>query len=177
MAAEDSGQGRAPDDGDGVPPFPDTVWLRFLGDTEQAIRASAPTELSARERAAGSRPERTGPHGMRQERRGAAPIEPRPASFEPVGEVWQPEERRPGPAWRDMDGPARWRQIGRALATVAVVLMALGAFSQAASRTSTPGSTPTGASSQRSDELLPDGAPTATAPPYAGTPPPRPSAG
>ncbi|MCI3276710.1 hypothetical protein [Streptomyces cylindrosporus] len=181
MAAEDTGQGGTPGDGDGVPPLPDAVWLRFLGDTEQAIRASAPRELSARERAAGSRPDPTGPHGVRRERRWAAPVEPHPASFEAVGEVWRPEEHRPGPAWRDMDNPERWRRVGRVLAAVAAVLVAVGAFSQAASRSSAPGSTPTDGTSQQSEDLLPDGVPAATAspsvPPYAGTPPPRPAAG
>ena len=40
--------------------IPDTVWRKFLNDTEQAIRASAPEELSARERAAVGRPHPTG---------------------------------------------------------------------------------------------------------------------
>ncbi|MDX3757978.1 hypothetical protein [Streptomyces sp. AK02-04a] len=181
MAAEDPGQGGTPDEGATVPPISDTVWRRFLGDTEQAIRASAPREPSARERAAGSRPDPADSHGLRQERREDAPAEPRSASFDAVGEVWQPEERRPAPAWRDMDGPTRWRRVGHVLATVAAVLVAAGALSQASSRSDTPGGTPRVTTSQRSDEVLPDGVLTATAPPsrpaYAGTLPPRPRTG
>jgi deazaflavin-dependent oxidoreductase (nitroreductase family) len=181
VVAEDPGQGGTSDDGGGVPPIADTVWRRFLGDTEQAIRASAPRELSAWERAAGSRPDPVDSHGVQKEPQGGAPVEPRPASFDAVGEVWQPDEQRPGPAWRDLDGPARWRRVGRTLATVAALLVAAGALSHASSRPDVPDGTPTGATSQQSEEVLPDGAPTATAPPpapaYAGTPPPRPRTG
>ncbi|WP_427164654.1 hypothetical protein ACQF4J_04560 [Streptomyces sp. C1-1] len=181
MVAEDPGQGGTPDEEGAVPPIPDTIWRRFLGDTEQAIRASAPREPSARERAAGSHPDPADSHGVRQERREDAPAEPWSASFDAVGEVWQPEERRPAPAWRDMDGPTRWRRVGHVLATVAAVLVAVGALSQASSRSGTPGGTPTVATSQQSDEVLPDDVPTANAPPsapaHAGTLPPRPRTG
>ncbi|MCX4885688.1 hypothetical protein [Streptomyces sp. NBC_00847] len=177
MAAEDPGQGGSPDEGGGVPSIPDAVWRRFLGDTEQAIRASAPRELSARERAVGSRPDPADSHSMRQEQRGNASVEPPPASFDAVGEAWQPDDPLPGPAWRDMAGPARLRRAGRILATVALVLVAVGALSYASSRSGAPGGTPTGATSQQSEEVLPDGVPTESespsAPTSSGTLPPR----
>lgn len=181
MVAEDPSQGGTPDDGGGVPPIPDTVWRRFLDDTEQAIRDSAPREPSARERASWSRPDPADSQRVWRERQRGASVEPRSASFDAVGEVRQPEDPLPGPAWRDMDGPARWRRAGRVLATVAAVLVAAGALSQASSRSDAPGGTPTGVTSQQSEEVVPDGVPTATAPPsapaYAGTPPPRPRTG
>ncbi|WP_406312534.1 hypothetical protein OHA48_29605 [Streptomyces sp. NBC_00114] len=56
--------------------------------------------------------------------------------------------------------------------------MAVKALSQASGRSGAPGGAPTVTISQQSDEVLPDGVPTATAPPsapaYAGTLPPRP---
>lgn len=69
----------------------------------------------------------------------------------------------------------------RALATVAVVFVAIAALSHASSRSGASGGTPTVTTSQQSDEVLPDGAPTANAPPsdpaYTGTLPPRPRTG
>ncbi|MFH8897641.1 hypothetical protein ACH4HG_14775 [Streptomyces coeruleorubidus] len=102
------GRRETPDEPDGTPPVPDDVWLRFLTDSEHAIRASAPREPSAREREAGRRPQP--PHT--------------------VGDLWQPEDLRVPVAWRDLDRRARVRRVGRVVATAAAVALALGAWSQ-----------------------------------------------
>ncbi|WDV49317.1 hypothetical protein PV963_02150 [Streptomyces coeruleorubidus] len=103
----DGGRG-TPDEPDGTPPVPDDVWLRFLTDSEHAIRASAPREPSARERAAGRR------------------LQPPYA----VGDLWQPEDLWVRVAWRDLDRRAKVRRVGRVVATAAAMALALGAWSQ-----------------------------------------------
>ncbi|CAL9360096.1 hypothetical protein SUDANB108_00641 [Streptomyces sp. enrichment culture] len=102
-----------PGEPDGVPSPPDEVWLRFLTDTESALRASAPREPSARERAAGR------------------PVQPPQA----VGDLWQPEDLWVRVAWRDLDRRARARRVGRVVATAAAVALALGAWSRLATGT------------------------------------------
>lgn len=47
------GPGGTPDEPDTTPPVPDDVWRKFLGDSEHAIRVSAPREPSAWERGQG----------------------------------------------------------------------------------------------------------------------------
>ena len=42
---------------------------------------------------------------------------------EAVGELWQPEERRAGPAWRDLDARARRRRIARLLGAAGAVVL------------------------------------------------------
>ncbi|MDG9712843.1 hypothetical protein [Streptomyces sp. DH10] len=109
MTTEGPGGGRGtPDEPDGTPPVPDDVWLRFLTDSEHAIRASAPREPSARERAAGRQLQP--PHT--------------------VGDLWQPEDLGVRVAWRDLDRRARARRVGRVVATAAALALALGAWSQ-----------------------------------------------
>lgn len=100
------------------PSVPEDVWRRFLEDDERAILASAPREPSARERTPGWRP---GP------------------PLAAVGELWQPEEPWPGPAWRDLDRRARLRRVGRVLGTAAAVAVALTAWSQLSTGPGTPG--------------------------------------
>ncbi|MFR0355605.1 hypothetical protein [Streptomyces sediminimaris] len=178
MVAEGPGRDGTPGDGSGVPPVPHTVWLQFLDDTEQAIRISAPREPSARERAAGARPEPAGPKNTRRRPNGRASGEP---GADTVGELWEPQDAWPGEAWRDMDGPARRRRVGRALVAVVAVLVAVGTLSYGAGRSGAPGGRPGDTTSQQSEEVMPDGAPTETgqpsAPAYAGTPPPMPGTG
>jgi hypothetical protein len=99
---------RTPHEPPGVPPAPDDVWLRFLTDSEAAIRDSAPREPSARERAAGRQLQP--PHT--------------------VGDLWQPEDLWVRVAWRDLDRRAKVRRVGRVAATAAAVALALGAWSQ-----------------------------------------------
>jgi hypothetical protein len=109
VTTEGPGRGRGtPDEPDGTPPIPDDVWLRFLTDSEHAIRASAPREPSAQERAAGLR------------------LQPPYA----VGDLWQPEDLWVRVAWRDLDRRAKARRVGRVVATAAAVALALGAWSQ-----------------------------------------------
>ncbi|MFE7896837.1 hypothetical protein ACFU3E_04690 [Streptomyces sp. NPDC057424] len=105
----DEPEGRGtPHEPRGVSPVPDDVWLRFLMDSESAIRVSAPREPSAKERAAGRQ------------------LQPPHA----VGDLWQPEELWVRVAWRDLDRRAKVRRAGRFLATAASVALALGAWSQ-----------------------------------------------
>ena len=47
------GDNPTPEEPGGTPYVADQVWLKFLSDTERAIRTSAPREPSARERAPG----------------------------------------------------------------------------------------------------------------------------
>jgi hypothetical protein len=56
MTASGPGGDATPEEQDGMPSVPEEVWRRFLADSEQAIRATAPREPSARERARGHRP-------------------------------------------------------------------------------------------------------------------------
>ncbi|MEU9631005.1 hypothetical protein ACFZDB_31675 [Streptomyces luteogriseus] len=104
---EPDGRG-TPREPNGVPPVPDEIWLRFLTDSESAIRLSAPREPSARERAAGRQ------------------LQPPHA----VGDLWQPEDLWVRVAWRDLDRRSKVRRAGRVAATAAAVALALGAWSQ-----------------------------------------------
>ncbi|WP_435282913.1 hypothetical protein [Streptomyces koelreuteriae] len=108
MTTEGPGGSGKPDQPDGVPSIPDEIWLKFLSDSECAIRASAPREPSAKERAAGRL------------------LQPPHA----VGDLWQPEDLWVRVAWRDLDRRAKARRVGRVVATAAAVAVALGAWSQ-----------------------------------------------
>ena len=115
-----------PDGSDATPSGTGDVWLKFLADTERAIRESAPKEPSARERASARPPRRL--DAGRQQPPGRRPDHaPTDDRADAVGEVWQPES--PGPAWRELDGPARLRRAGRVIATAAAIGLALGAWS------------------------------------------------
>ncbi|MFC8868633.1 hypothetical protein ACFUAC_13385 [Streptomyces sp. NPDC057148] len=137
-----------PDDPGGVPPVSEDVWRKFLEDDERAIRASAFREPAARERTPGWRPV------------------PPPAA---VGELWRPEDPWPGPGWRELDGRARVRRIGRVLGTAAAVALALTAWSQLSTGPGTPpGGEPADTIGRRLEEspVLPSAAtpaPTASA--------------
>ncbi len=108
MTTEGPGGRGTPHEPDGVPSIPDDVWLRFLSDSEYAIRVSAPREPSAKERATGRR------------------LQPPHA----VGDLWQPEDLWVRVAWRELDRRAKVRRVGRVVATAAAVAVALGAWSQ-----------------------------------------------
>ncbi|MEU8867477.1 hypothetical protein [Streptomyces umbrinus] len=117
-----------PEEPDGVPSRPEEVWLKFLTDSERAIRQSALREPSALERAQGLRlrPFDVG----RTDRRVCRPhIEPAECGTHAVGDLWQPEGPWPEPAWRDLDGRARLRRVGRVASTAAAIALALGAWS------------------------------------------------
>ncbi|MGI5436587.1 hypothetical protein ACQEV4_03670 [Streptomyces shenzhenensis] len=106
MTSEQQGGDGASEDPAGPPSVPDDVWEKFLRDSEGAIHVSgAPREPSARERMTPQTPARA----------------PGPA----VGELWQREEPRTGPAWQELDGRAKARRLGRVLGAVAVTALIL----------------------------------------------------
>nr|WSZ18840.1 hypothetical protein OH837_38660 [Streptomyces canus] len=128
-----------PDEPAATPPATEEVWLKFLTDNEQAIRASAPREVSAQERTTArqshhfdtDRTRGPGPHPLK------APAE---ALTGIVGDPWQPDD--PWPTWRDLDGPARLRRVGRVIATAAAITLALGAWSMLSTSAGMPGDEP-----------------------------------
>ncbi|MFF8103179.1 hypothetical protein ACF07S_26135 [Streptomyces sp. NPDC016640] len=144
MGARRPDDGGTPEGRDGTPFLPEDVWQRFLTDTEDAIRATAPREPSARRRAEGWRPR-----------------PPRPAGVEPVGDLWHPDDPWEGPSWRDLDGHARLRRAGRVVGTAAAIALALGAWSQLSTGASTPDAGPGDSVLQQSEEA-PAELPTAT---------------
>ncbi|MFI2436718.1 hypothetical protein [Streptomyces sp. NPDC018693] len=149
--------GRTPGEPDGTPSGAEDVWLKFLTDSEHAIRTSAPREPSARERAQEGRP---GPLGAERAADRAA---------DAVGDLWQPEDPWAGPAWRDLDGRERLRRIGRVVATAAVITVALGAWSWLSTGAGAPSGGPGGTTAQHLEEApeeLPSGTrfPTGPAP-------------
>ncbi|MFV0133647.1 hypothetical protein ACLGIH_10480 [Streptomyces sp. HMX87] len=173
MSASGPG-GTTPEEPDGTPSVPDDVWLKFLTDSERAIRASAPREPAARERLADGEPE----PAVRPKRPGhpehpGRPGRPREEREEavgdghggatPVGELWQPEDPWTGPSWRELDGRARFRRVGRVVATAAAVALALTAWSQLSTGTGTPAVVPEGTTVERVEEA-PAGVPTAASP-------------
>ncbi|WP_437007163.1 hypothetical protein [Streptomyces sp. enrichment culture] len=141
---------QGPDDGgtprhreDGVPSLSDDVWQRFLMDSEQAIRASAPKEPSAVQRAAGRSPNLPPPTPAKPPRHDAPDV---------VGDLWQPDDPWEGPAWRDLDARARLRRMARVVGTAAAIALALGAWSQLSTGAGTPAEGPGGTVLQQSEE-------------------------
>ncbi|MFE7763886.1 hypothetical protein [Streptomyces sp. NPDC057438] len=133
MAAHMADGDGTPDNGGRTPPVPDEVWHKFLTDSEHAIRETAPKEPSAGERGTGPWAELLPAprEGRRHEE------EPPPARAEPespyeygaVGELWQSADPWSGRPWRELDGRARCRRVGRVLCTVAAITLILGFFS------------------------------------------------
>ncbi|WP_458248541.1 hypothetical protein [Streptomyces sp. MAI_2237] len=157
--ADDAG----PTDGHGdVPAFSDSVWQKFLTDTEDAIRASARREPSARERAGRMRqhPAAGDEETIPPTRREA----PKPEPLDAVGELWEPEASCVYPPWRCLDNRARRRRVGRVLTAVAAVLLAVEALSWLLTTPGAPAETVRDGTSQQSESAPPDGAPEATAP-------------
>ncbi|MCI4145260.1 hypothetical protein [Streptomyces sp. MMS20-AI2-20] len=152
MTAQGPDDGGTPRDGeDGVPSLPDDVWQRFLRDSEHAIRTSAPKEPSALQRAAG-RSFQPPPH--------ARPEPPRREAPDAVGDLWHPDDPWDGPPWRDLDGRARLRRVGRVVGTAAAIALALGLWSQLSSGAGTPAEGPGDTVLQQSEEApvtLPSG--------------------
>jgi hypothetical protein len=91
-------------------PIPESTWEKFLTDSEEAILASAPKELSARERAASS-------------------ADGHEAEAGDVGDLWRRDDAWADPPWRHLDTPERLRRAGRALGAVAALVLLLGLFS------------------------------------------------
>ncbi|MEU6100289.1 hypothetical protein [Streptomyces flaveolus] len=180
MTASGPGGGATPEERDGTPSVPEEVWRKFLADSEQAIRATAPREPSARERSQGHRPRPPATGPARGGHPGPAPgtgtlpgsdahpspalrpgtgahpapdphPRPRPGVARPgsgaspggervdaVGDLWSPQEPWAGPAWRELDGRARVRRVGRVVGTAAAVALALTAWSQLSTGPGTP---------------------------------------
>ncbi|KUO14780.1 hypothetical protein [Streptomyces dysideae] len=141
MTRHGTGGEGTPEEQDGTPFGSDEIWLRFLTDSERAIRRSAPREPSARERA---------PQGRL-----------RPLEADHVGDLWQPEAVGTGPAWRDLDGRARLRRAGRVTATAAAIALALGAWSLLSTNGGTPSDSPDAGTVQQLEEA-PEELPMAT---------------
>ncbi|NJP49657.1 hypothetical protein HCJ93_06105 [Streptomyces sp. SBST2-5] len=120
MTAQRPEEGGTPEPPGGGPLLPDDVWQRFLDDDERAIRASAPREPSARQRAEGerTRPPRAGASGR--------------TAGDAVGEMWRPEDPWDAPSWRNLDGRARLRRVGRFAGTAAAIALVLMAWSRLA---------------------------------------------
>lgn len=146
MTGQEWGSDRTPRDGHEAARVPDEVWQKFLTDSESAIRRSAPKEPSALERTALARRELSDADG----------------AAVAVGELWQPEDRWGGPAWRDMDRRARRRRVGRAVGTLAALALLFGALSLLPASSRNPYQNPGGIVSQPSEEA-PEGLPAATA--------------
>ncbi|MFF7980156.1 hypothetical protein ACFZDK_13650 [Streptomyces sp. NPDC007901] len=162
MAAEYPPDKERPGGEDGGVPVPDAVWRRFLDDTEQAIRASAPREPSAQERAAGVRHGPTEATGLRWRFPAATYDSGSSRTDHTVGDLWDPEDQSPTTGWRDLDGSGKLRRAGRVLAVVAAVIVAVGALSRLPTRSAFSDASPDGGTTQQSGDVLPDGVPTAT---------------
>lgn len=141
MTASGPGSGGTPGEpGEpgGTPSVPEHVWRMFLEDSEHAIRASAPREPSAQDRTPGWQPRRP-------------PVD----KADTVGEMWRPEDPWPGPAWRELDGRARLRRVGRVLGAAAALALALAAWSQLSADEVGPGGEPAATIGQRLEESPP----------------------
>ncbi|CAL9527694.1 hypothetical protein SUDANB58_03978 [Streptomyces sp. enrichment culture] len=157
------GSGDTPGEPEGAPGVPEEVWQKFLADSEDAIRGSAPREPSARERVPGWFP--GPPETAGAKRRAGRPYDDRGnAVAGAVGDLWQPEEPRGGPIWRNLDRSARLRRVGRAAGTAAAVALALAAWSWLTAGSGVPGSGPGSATVQQLEDA-PEELPTATARP------------
>lgn len=162
------GGNSTPEEPDGTSYVPDEVWLKFLSDNECAIRASAPKEASARERAP-EWPAAAAPGTSHRRSRHRGPARRRADS---VGDLWQPvEESRP--AWRDLGSRGKLRRVGSLIATAAAITLALIAWSQLSTSAGTPHDGPGDITLQQSEDA-PDEVPAAPSFP-PGHVSPRPS--
>ncbi|WP_231156049.1 hypothetical protein [Streptomyces sp. CNZ748] len=145
MTAQGPDDGGTPQDRqDGVPSLSDDVWQRFLMDDEHAIRSSAPKEPSARQRASGRLPQPAA--------RTEAATARRYDTADAVGDLWHPDDPWEGPSWRDLDGRARMRRVGRVVGTAAAIALALGAWSQLSTGAGTPAEGPGDTVLQQSED-------------------------
>ncbi|MEU5180509.1 hypothetical protein AB0G49_10710 [Streptomyces longwoodensis] len=109
------------------PVVPEAEWGKFLRDTEEAIRRSAPRETSARERASGAGVDDV---GVGDPAVGAPGVDDG-AVDDAVGEVWCPDESPAAPAWRQLDPAARVRRLARFLGTLTLLLVLITLFRHA----------------------------------------------
>ncbi|MEV7891828.1 hypothetical protein ACWD3I_48335 [Streptomyces sp. NPDC002817] len=175
MTTQGPGGNGTPEEPDGTPSGTEEIWLKFLTDSEAAIRRSAPKELSARERAPGRRPRPADTDRSEQRPRhtheGAAAYE-----TDAVGDLWQPDDPWAGPAWRDLDNRAKLRRVGRVAVSAAAIILALGAWSWLSTSSDTPHNTPDNTLVQQLEEPLPELSPTTRFPPGAAVTSPSSSA-
>ncbi|MFI8306021.1 hypothetical protein ACIF80_21765 [Streptomyces sp. NPDC085927] len=156
--------GETPEDRDRTPSVPDEVWHRFLTDNERAIRATAPVEPSALQRASGRQPQpaatdaRDRTEGRVTDTTGA------------VGDLWHPDDPWEGPSWRNLDGRARARRVCRVIGTAAAIALVLGAWSQLSTGAGSPDQGPADTVLQQSEDVPAD-LPTATSVPSGLTSP------
>ncbi|MFD0211965.1 hypothetical protein ACFVH9_23375 [Streptomyces hirsutus] len=148
--------GETPEDRDRTPSVPDEVWQRFLTDNERAIRATAPVEPSALQRASGWQPAGTDAQdrteGQVTDTTGA------------VGDLWHPDDPWEGPSWRNLDGRARARRVCRVIGTAAAIALVLGAWSQLSTGAGSADQGPADTVLQQSEDV-PAELPTATSAP------------
>ncbi|MFJ4487125.1 hypothetical protein ACIP3D_32800 [Streptomyces longwoodensis] len=109
------------------PVVPEAEWGKFLRDTEEAIRRSAPREPSARERASGAGVDGAGVDGAGMDGAGVGDA----GMDDAVGEVWCPDESPAAPAWRQLDPAARVRRLARFLGMLTLLLVLLTLFRHA----------------------------------------------
>lgn len=149
MTTQRPGSDGSSGDPDYTSSFPDDVWQQFLMDSERATRKSVPREPSARERIA---------------LRSAGESEQ--GGLEGVGELWQPDEPRTGPAWHELDGRAKCRRAARVLGVATVTALILVAV-----RPGDTGGRPgdTGTTVQQSEDA-PEMLPSVTGTPAASLP-------
>jgi hypothetical protein len=168
------GQG-TPEERDGTLSASEEVWLKFLTDSEGAIRGSAPREPSARERAPGRHPRTI--DADRTERRSRYPHEAQAdCETDAVGELWQPDDPRVVPTWRELDGRARLRRVGRVIVTAAAITLALGAWSWLSTSADAPGERPHGTIVQQMEDAPHGQSPATRFPPGSAVAEPSPSA-
>lgn len=166
VAPDAPNQGGRPEEDDETAPATDAMWCRFLNDTEQAIRASAPRELSAHERMAGMGRDPSHVDGAvmppqwRRRTRANGPAGP---THSTVGELWQAEDSSRRTAWRYLDSRAKCRRTARVLCAIVAVVLAVAALSRLPPA---PDSLPDRRgedASRRSGVVLPDGVSVETA--------------
>lgn len=153
-----------PEEPDGTPPGAEEIWLKFLMDSEAAIRRSAPRELSARERAPGWHL-RTADTDRSEQRSGQPRDAPTAYERDAVGDLWQPDDPWAGPAWRDLDNRAKLRRAGRVAVSAAAIILALGAWSWLSTSSDAPDNPPDDTLVQQLEEPLPELSPTTRFPP------------
>ncbi|MGB8942779.1 MAG: hypothetical protein WCD21_21445 [Streptomyces sp.] len=121
----------------------DDVWQRFLSDSEQAIRHSAPREPSAEERAA--------PPGTRHT--GIKAVTPATTEhLRMVGEPWQSQDPPGRPAWRELTPRAQRRRITRILVSAAALVAVLTTVSRLPTDTDPQDGRPGGITLQESED-------------------------
>ncbi|WP_055627476.1 hypothetical protein [Streptomyces hirsutus] len=150
--------GETPEDRDRTPSVPDEVWQRFLTDNERAIRATAPVEPSALQRASGWQPQ---PADTDAQDRTEGQVTDTTGA---VGDLWHPDDPWEGPSWRKLDGRARARRVCRVIGTAAAIALVLGAWSQLSTGAGSADQGPADTVLQQSEDV-PAELPTATSAP------------